>query len=348
MGGALGLALALSALRAEAVPSGDAPRLTLDLRPCSAVDEAAVRDLIELELSETRAVRPDGPIAVTVRCVRGAEEIRVLPRSSPSDNASRTIALSAPSEGGPATQQARSRELALAIAELIRRSEITRSPGNEQRSAPTPLAPTMPGDPPPPTATSAPSPASVLATSAPSAEAPAQTIDDAHATWQLGVQSAFEAFAGGQRLAGADVSVGLRFRRWLLGEFLVGGRLGDAERLPSGQPAFRAATASAGAGLDLTSPRHAVGGALMLRAHAYAVEYTLAHPDGSAQSAWLAALFVDLEPRLVVSVARHVSLMAAVGAGFPVRGIVVRTQGQRTDSLSGLSLSARLGALLAF
>jgi len=124
--------------------------------------------------------------------------------------------------------------------------------------------------------------------------------------------------------------------------------VGDGGRWPSGQPDLRAVTASAGTGLDLTSPRRAVGGALLLRAHAYAVEYTVVRPDGSEQGAWLAALFVDLEPRLVVAVARHVSLMAAAGAGFPVRGIVVRTQGQRTDSLSGVSLSARLGALLSF
>ncbi len=333
MSGALGLALALAALQVEATGSGGTGSLILDLRPCAAVNETAVRDLIALELPETRARRVNVPIVVTVRCISGAEEISVVPRGSPSAGSTRALALSTSGDSDGPALQARSRELALAIAESIRRLDLTESTANVESPAVTsPAAPTAP----------APAVSLVLA------PRPAPSVESGRLTWQLGVHSVFEGFLGGQHLTGADVSAGVGVGRWLLGELSVGGRLGGAERLPSGQPGIRAIVASASAGLNLRSPHHVVGGALMLRANAYDVEYRVDHPDGSVQTAWLGAICLGFEPRLMVALPRHLSLMAAAGAGFPMRGIVVRVQGAPTDSLSGLMLSARLGAQLWF
>ncbi|HEX2657350.1 MAG TPA: hypothetical protein VHU40_03725 [Polyangia bacterium] len=332
MSGALGLALALAALQVEATGSGGTGSLILDLRPCAAVNETAVRDLIALELPEARAPRVNVPIVVTVRCISGAEEISVVPRGSPSAGTTRGLALSTSGDSDGPALQARSRELALAIAESIRRLDITETTASAESPAVKSPAPV------------APAPAVLLV----AAPRPAQPVEPGLLAWQLGVHSVFEGFLGGQHLTGADVSAGVGVGRWLLGELAVGGRLGGAERLPSGQPGIRAIAASASAGLNLTSPHHAVGGALMLRANAYEVEYRVDHPDGSVQTAWLGAICLGFEPRLMVAVSRHFTLMAAAGAGFPMRGIVVRAQGQPTDSLSGLMLSARLGALLSF
>lgn len=340
MSGALGLVLTLAGLQVEpgAKDGNGSGSLILDLRPCAAVNDTVVRDLIALELPEARAPGAPIPLVVTVRCLSGTEEISVVPAGSPGAGTSRALALSASGDTDGPALQARSRELALAIAELIRRLELG-SPANAEGTAATSPAPV----------TSATPPTTAFRAAAPISERP---IESARLGWQFGVHSAVEGFSGGQRLTGADLSAGVRVGRWFLGELVVGGRVGDAESLPAGRPAIRASiraiVAAASAGLNLRSPHHAVGGALMVRAHAYEVEYRVDHPDGSVQTTWLAAICVGLEPRLTVALTRYITLMAAAGAGFPMRGIVVRSQGEPTDSLSGLILSARLGALLSF
>jgi hypothetical protein len=52
-------------------------------------------------------------------------------------------------------------------------------------------------------------------------------------------------------------------------------------------------------------------------------------------------------PRLFVAITRRISIAAGGAAGVPLHGIVVRTQGVETDSLSGFVLSANLGFVVA-
>jgi hypothetical protein len=132
------LALSLLATGSEEIPAAAEHGLLLELDACLQVDEPSVQNLVELELRDARARSGNIPISVVVRCLDGAQEIRVEPWASRGDDGIRTIALP-DAEDATATLEARSRELALAIAELIRRLEITR-----------PLEPPPPPPPPPP------------------------------------------------------------------------------------------------------------------------------------------------------------------------------------------------------
>jgi len=313
------LALSLLATGSEEIPAAAEHGLLLELDACLQVDEPSVQNLVELELRDARARSGNIPISVVVRCLDGAQEIRVEPWASRGDDGIRTIALP-DAEDATATLEARSRELALAIAELIRRLEITR-----------PLEPPPPPPPPPPPI--------VVAPPSPSEAPPGR--------WGIVALSSFDYFTGGQWLAGGDLSLAASLGRWTLGEVRVGGRFANGETLPSGRLTARAGTAALGAGLHVWSKRRAVGFALMFRAQGYGVEYRAELGDGGSRTALLGAFVVAVEPRLLVAVTRRISIAASAATGLPVHGIVVRTQGAETDSMSGLVLSGHLGLVVA-
>ena len=300
------------------------PRLDIDA--CVEVDEAAVQKLVELELRDAGARKGNVPIAVAVGCIEDGQEIRVEPWASRGDEGVRTIGLPPGDAADPAAQEARSRELALAIAELIRRLEITR-----------PLSP-PPSPPPPPPAP--PTAAFVVPPPRPPEAPPGK--------WQLALLSSFEYFTGGQKLAGGDVSAAAPIGRWILGELRMGGRFAEGVPLPGARLTARAGTAAAALGLNLWSRRRSIGFALMLRGQGFVVDYQVAPGNGGgSRMALLGAFVVAVEPRLLVAVTRRISVEAAAGAGVPVHGVVVRSQGADAQSLSGLAISTSIGAVLA-
>src|SRR4029079_3323629 len=201
------LALSLLATGSEEIPAAAEHGLLLELDACLQVDEPSVQNLVELELRDARARSGNIPISVVVRCLDGAQEIRVEPWASRGDDGIRTIALP-DAEDATATLEARSRELALAIAELIRRLEITR-----------PLEPPPPPPPPPP----------------PSVVSPPSPPEAPPGRWGIVALSSCDYFTGGQWLAGGDLSLAASLGRWTLGEVRVGGRFANGETLPSGR-----------------------------------------------------------------------------------------------------------------
>ena len=86
----------------------------------------------------------------------------------------------------------------------------------------------------------------------------------------------------------------------------------------------------------------------MLRAEEYWVQFHVGLDDGHARTALLGALVLATEPRLVVAITRRVAMEATSGIGVLPHGIVVRTQGIRTRSVSGLFLSASLTGVVSF
>jgi hypothetical protein len=321
------LALALLAMHGEAVVDAAEGTPAVELDPCLNVDESVVRNLVSLELRDVHAGDGMASLSVGVRCTDGGQEIRVEPWASRGEGGVRAIDLPAADDADPAAQEARSRELALAIAELIRRLQITH-----------PLGPQPPRQPPPTTATNS---ANIVAYAPPP--------DGSAGRWRLGVQSSFESFAGGQRLAGGDLFVAARVGRWILADIRIGGRLVGEGGSPSVRITARAGTAILAGGLNLSSSERAISGTLLVRAQGYLLEYR-AEPSGDPEirTVVLGAFVVALEPRLFVALSRRVSLTAAIAAGLPVHGVVVRTQGTEADSLSGLLLSGNLGAVVTF
>ena len=152
----------------------EGPALAIDA--CIAVDQATVRQVMELEIPDARLL----PASVSVRCVDGAQEIRIRRSDLLDQEDVRTIHIAPTADDDtPAERQARSRELALAIAEFVR------WPGPSARAPQNPPAPL----PPPP----APVPAPAIATAS----------DVPEGRWQLGILCAFEHFSRGQNLMGA-------------------------------------------------------------------------------------------------------------------------------------------------
>jgi len=317
--GVLALALVATSSEANAANAANAERSpTLELDVCLQVDESVVQNLVQLELGDARTRHANAPIAVAVRCIEGGQEIRVEPWASRGDDGIRTIELP-DADDATAALEARSRELALAIAELIRRLEITR-----------PLPAEAPPPPPPPP---------IVAVPIAPPEAPPGPFG-------IAALSSFEYFTGGQWLAGGDLALTVALGRWALGDLRVGGRFAGGETLPTGRLSARAGTAALGAGLNAWSRRRTLGFALMFRAQGYGVEYRAELPD-SSRTAVLGAFVVAVEPRLIVAATRRISIAAGGAAGLPLHGIVVRTQGVETDSMSGLVLSGSLGLVVA-
>lgn len=321
------LALAMVAMRPEAIPGTAERGPSLEVEACVRVDASVVQNLVhlELELGDARAQRSTFAISVAVRCIDGAQLIRVEPWASRGDDGLRTIELPDAYDEAAAVE-ARSRELALAIAELIRRLEITR-----------PLPPEPP--PPPPPAPSPVAPPLVVAPSSPP-EGPRHR-------WQLGALTSVEAFSGGQWLAGGDLSVGVSVGRWVALDLRAGGRFVDGLTSSSERLSARAGVASLGAGLNVWSRRGLLGFAAMVRAQGFGVEYRLGSAgQDPARTTRLDAFVASVEPRLLVRMSGRLTLALGGAAGFALHGIVVRVQGVETSRMSGLSLSGNLGVVV--
>lgn len=317
------MALALLA-QPPLVPSSS-PYLTID--PCVDVDEEAVRDLVELELRGVRVTGSPLPESVTVTCVDGAQEIRVGTSPATEQPTVRTLHLPELPTTAPAAIEARSRELALAIAELIRRLEITRP---------------LPADPPP----AEPPPPPPVAP--PVVVAPVAPPEGARDRWRIGALSTVEVFPGGPWLVGGDLSLGVSLGRWVSLELRAGGRFVEGLTSTSEPLSARAGVASLGAGPTFWSRRGAVGFALMVRAQSFGVEYRVESAGpGPAGTSRLGAVVAAAEPRLLVGLSRHVTLALGGAAGLAVHGIVVRVQGVETSRMSGLLLSGSLGVVVA-
>jgi hypothetical protein len=311
---------------ATAAVGGRAPTLTID--PCVDVDEATVREVMDLELVDSRADDEGFPDSVNVRCLGELQEIRVESSASPEQRAVRTIQL-APvvDSASPAARQARSRELALAIAELVRRREIASAP---------------------PQATPPPSPPSPPLVTTP-AMPPAQTRGGKPGRWRVGLVPTYDYFAGGYRFFGADLLMGARLGSRLVAEIRVGGRAGTQHIVPNGGLSSSAAIAGATAGVVLWPESRHVGLDLLLHAEEYLVRFRLEAPaDAGTRTALLGAFVVTAGPRLTVALGSRVALEASAAVGFPPRGIVVRVQGVAVESLSGLVLSGSLAGVLRF
>jgi hypothetical protein len=321
------LILGLLALGSDtATPvGGRGPTLTID--PCVDVDEAAVREVMDLEIIAGRTDGEGLPDLVHVRCQGDLQEIRVESSASPAQWVVRTIQLvPVLDSASSAARQARSRDLALAIAELVRRFESAAVP------APVPPAPS-----PPPLLVTAP------------AVPPAQTRTGKPARWQVGVVATYDYFSGGVRFVGGDLLMGARLGSRFVAEIRVGGRAGTQHLVPNGRLSSSAATVGATAGARLWPEHRHVGLALLLHAQEYLVRFRLESPaNAGTRTGPFGAFVVAAGPRLTVALGRRVELGMSAAAGFPPHGIVVRVQGAVVERLTGLVLSGDLAGVFRF
>jgi len=313
--------MALLALAGESLPLNAEQGPALLLEPCLDVDQTTVRDLIDLELQDIQRKTASPAISVAVICREDAQEIRVEPwATSLGAEGVRGLQLPLATEGDPAGHEARSRELALVIAELIRRLVTLH-----------PVEPPPPSPPPPPAAVPLP----------PEPERPG--------VWQMGLAAGVERFAGGMLLAGGELVAGRAWGRWMFTEVRAGARWGGDQPLPQGRWTPRAATVSVALGPAIWWRERTSALALALRAQSYLLDVHLTDDgSGDTRSARFGALITTAGPWLLLGWGRHFAFTANAGVGVPVHGVVVRVQGTETRSLTGLVLAGSLGASLRF
>jgi hypothetical protein len=322
----LGVLLGLLALGSDASTAlvGRTPTLAID--PCVGIDEATVYEVMELELIDVRTEDRGFPDTVEVRCQGELLEMRVGSLASPERRLVRTIQLApAVSSTGLLARQARSRELALAIAELLRRLEVVPGPPKtEPRPPPKPLV-SIP----------------VLSAEQAPAEKPGR--------WQAGLMATYDTFAGGQRFMGGDLTVGARLGSRFMAEIRIGGRAGPQHIVPNGRQSSSAAIVGATAGFHLWPESRRVGLALLSLAQEYLVRIRLEAPaNAGTRTALSGAFVVAAGPYLTVALGRWFELGMSVAAGFPPHGIVLRVQGTQVESLTGLFLSGSLAGVFRF
>src|SRR5689334_25161740 len=118
---------------------------TIAIDPCVEVDADEVRRLAALELNTWRAGSSVASLSVLVTCGGGVQELRLTDRVKGQETV-RQLDLSAASG---TDRDAKTRELALAIAELLRRVQVDSTPEPAPAPKPSPVAPDPPQAAPP-------------------------------------------------------------------------------------------------------------------------------------------------------------------------------------------------------
>jgi hypothetical protein len=295
------------------------PPIAID--PCVEVDAEEVRRLTAIELANWHRGASFRALEVVVACRDGVQELRVTDRVR-GQVAFRSIDLSAPDAGD---RDAKTRELALAIAELLRRADSEAPPE-------APAAPIVPA----PVASTVP-------------ERP--VIEAAPERWkgELGIAGAGVVWSGGEALFGADLAGRLHVTRWLITELRLGGRNTRPIELDNGSMDGHGISAAAGVSLDATPGLRRVGVSFGVRlgvdwlryAAVNRTDVTYAGKDAAAVSAaGTTTAFVVLSDPVCFTID------AAVGGAL--HSIEIRENDRQVSAMRGVLLSSALGLAAQF
>ncbi|HEX6272205.1 MAG TPA: hypothetical protein VFZ53_04175 [Polyangiaceae bacterium] len=292
----------------EAVATAPTPAITID--PCVEVDADEVRRLAAMELRTWHWRTPPATFEVVAACRDEHDELRLTNRSLGQITV-RSIDLSA--TGG----DAKARELALAVAELLRRADMDSAPEVPSlRAKPVESAP---------------------AVQPPSPEPRPWNLE-------LGLTGAFASWTGGEVLFGADIAGRAHWGRWVILELRLGGRKSRAVTLSNGAVDGRGAAAALGVALDaMPFVRHA-GVSFGARLGADWLRYAASesgdasYDGGDATSVSVAATttgFVDLSEAL--------RLTADVAVGGALHSVAIREDERTVSSTRGVLLGGAVG-----
>ncbi len=298
---------------------------TIEIDPCVEVDADEVRRLAALELHTWRAGPSADALSVLVTCGGDIQELRLTDRVNGQQTV-RTLDLSAASG---TDRDAKTRELALAIAELLRRVQVVSTP----EPAPAPKPPPVVLEPP--------------------QAAPAKPGDsDTSARpfrLELGAAGRGTAWTGGEVLLGADVSARTHLSRWLIAELRVGGGKTRPVELHGGTLDANGMTAAAGVAFDLSPSWRTVGVALGARLGAEWLRYTAIDRGGVPYGGRDAgALTASGTVNAFVEVAAPICLSVDAAVGGALHSIAIRDNGQEVSGLGGVLLSSAFGIAAHF
>jgi hypothetical protein len=293
----------------EAAANAPAPAITID--PCVAVDSDEVRRLAAMELRTWQWRTAPATFEVIAACRDEFEELRLTNRSSGLVTV-RSIDLSA-TDG-----DAKARELALAVAELLRRADMD-----------------SPAEAPPPKPPQRVEPSRAVAALPPEPR-----------SWnvELGVAGAFASWTGGEVLLGADVTGRGHWGRWVIVELRLGGRKSRALTLTNGSIDGRGVSAAVGVALDAMPFVRDAGVSFGARLGADWLRYAateggdVPYDGGDATSVNVAGTttgFVDLSETL--------RLTADVAVGGALHSVAIREDERTLSSTRGVLLGGAVG-----
>lgn len=168
------------------------------------------------------------------------------------------------------------------------------------------------------------------------------------ARFELGPSFAFEAFAGGQRLLGADVRFGWRLWAPLALTLRGGVRQGLPETAPHGSVHSFALLGGFGLRCDLLQSTAltlrilARADALRVAASAYPTAGAVAHEANGV------ALVLSGGPELELQLSRSLRLQLDATGGGAARPVHVTDSGERVSGISGWAMSVAGGVSVAF
>jgi hypothetical protein len=344
-----------SAVLLAAAATFQPPQITID--SCVAVDPAEVRRLAAVELDTGNGATTPASYVVIVGCQDTSQYLRLIDTKR-GLIASRTIDLSASREEN---RDARVRELALAIAELLRRAELT--PGAAapaaansapQDSAPQSIEETAPTD--SGEVLESPGGATQVAATQPISPPtsdrakPGQTPDGPR-PWlaELGVTAVAVSWTEGQALFGADLTGRVHLGRWLIAELRTGGRRTRSVESTRSTVSGHGIAAAAGLAVDAT-PDLAWGGvSLGARVGVDWLRYAATDSTGAAYAASDAAS-VSAQAVAAAFLVLYGPLRVTfdVAAGGALHGVAVEEDGQRLSRQGGVGLSGALGLALGY
>jgi hypothetical protein len=167
-------------------------------------------------------------------------------------------------------------------------------------------------------------------------------------SFELGPSFVFEAFAGAQRLLGADLRLGWRFATPLTLTLRAGIRQGLPEAAPHGSVHSSALLGGLGLRCDILQGRTVTFGvlaradALRLSASAYANAGAVAHEATGV------AVLLSAGPELELRLSRVLRLQLEVAGGGAARPVHVTDSGERVSGVSGWALAVAGGVRAAF
>jgi len=291
------------------------PAITID--PCVEVDAEEVRRLAAIELSTWRAATSPGALEVVASCEEGGQQL-TLTDPSRGRVTMRDIDLSA---AGAGDRDAKTRELALAIAELLRRAE-TQSPP-ETPAPPTAAAP-VPRAPPKP---------------------PATTLHEPVPwTVELGVSGGVVGWTGGEVLFAADLPGRIRVARWLVAELRLGGRKTRGIDLENGTLDGSGVATAAGLSLDATPDTKRVGVSFGARLGVDWLRYSAVDHGGSELGdADAVAVHAAGTTTAFVALSGPICLTLDAAVGGALHSIVIQESERSVSGVSGVLLSSAVG-----
>lgn len=306
------IALATLLIQAGTTPSLLPP---VEIDPCVAVDPEEVRRLTTIEVGSLQSSASERSLRVIVDCEASGQRLRLV---DPLRGviAARRIDLSASQAGD---LDAKARELALAIAELFRRSQADSS------VVPTE---TMP-----------------VGLDEPSPKEP-EPRSPQWRPWQLeiGGSGAVAGFSAGELLLGTDMTGRVRLGRFLLAELRAGARQTTRLELERGSMAGRGFVAMAGLSFDALPDMRWAGVSFGARVEADWLSYEVADDAGITYGrAQAQALTAAGATTAFVSVAEPLCLTLDAAVGMALYPVIIRENEHTQSGLRGVAWSFALG-----